>query len=170
MENNKKKPQNQFQFRFTNIDTMNTIRNLAHEKKLTINFIMNESLKYGLPLFIKSLNNTTEEGINPAETKNMQAVSKRLDKLLEFQEIMDEQLNDILEKQAILGANLELCKYITSSIYSRQKVRDVENANLRAFSEAEENAFDTRVPKQFLDKYNAFIKDLFEEGEEDDEE
>ena len=50
MENNKKKPQNQFQFRFTNIDTMNTIRNLAHEKKLTINFIMNESLKYGLPL------------------------------------------------------------------------------------------------------------------------
>lgn len=168
MEENKKKPQNQFQFRFTNVDTMNTIRNLAHEKKLTINFIMNESLKYGLPLFIKSLNTSTEEEINPAESKNMQTVNKQLNKLLEFQNVMDEQLNDILEKQALLGANLEICKYIISSMYSRQKVRDVENANLRVFSEAEENAFDNRLPKQFQEKYNAFIKELFEEGEDDE--
>lgn len=48
-------------------------------------------------------------------------------------DIVFDQLTELIERQAVLAANLEVTKYIISSLYSRQKVRDAENPNLRHF-------------------------------------
>ncbi len=163
--NNEEKYKNRYNLRITDAKISKEIRTLSKNYDKPINFIINEILKFGLPIYKKSLTITNEEELNPAENQNYEKILRKLMQLLEQGNLLQSQLVETLEKQAILGANLEVTKHIVASIFSRQTIRDAENPNLRKFSEAEEQIFDTRVPSQFEFQLHEYLKQLFSEDD-----
>lgn len=161
----KEKIKNRYNLRITDLAVSKKIRELSKTIDRPINSILNEILKFGLPVYLKSLTISSGEELNPAENQNYETILKKLDLMRKKGDSVLDQLGDIIEKQAVLAANLEVTKFIISSIYSRQKVREAEDPNLRAFSEAEEQMFDTRIPSQFENQLREFIMQLFSEEE-----
>lgn len=157
-----------FTMRFKDIDIYEQIRNISYRYNMTVNEIINEVLKYGLPVYKKALECNSEEEISPSENQNYAKILKHLNTVSNDLEICKNNIKNILYNQSVMLANTEVIKHINSSIYSRQKLREAENPNLRILSEEEERIFDKVIPSTFVEQYNKYIIAL-SENEEDDE-
>lgn len=153
--------------RFKDVEIYNQIRKISMDTHTTVNDVLNQIIKFGLPIYLKALTCSTEEEISPAENQNYAKILKQLQKFENYLDDYNYKMNQILRTQNLITSNLEVNKFITSSLYLRQKKRDEENPNLRKFSEAEENYFDHNIPDPFKKMFEEYILQLYQEEEDE---
>lgn len=148
--------------RITNIETLEQIDKIKKEFHIVSdNVIINEALRFGLPLYLEHLN--TKGGLVPTTDPKFEKILHEITNLNEKISILEE----IKENQIIQLAVQEVDEAIISSIYSRLKYFIQTQPYTIELSEAEDAKLDFRVPIQYKTKKEAYIKQVLNQNDEE---
>lgn len=149
--------------RIKSSDVLNQIEDIKTNFNLNENLIINEALRFGLPLYLEHLK--SRNGLEPSSNPLFSRIIKELD-------LINDKLStlDLLkENQIIQMAVQEVDEAIISSIYSRLKFFMATDPNIPLISDADDAKMDFRIPAHYKAKKEAFIAKVLTEEEDDDE-
>ena len=149
--------------------TQKDINFLCSEYHKTENHIINEALRFGLPLLKEHL--STDGGIKPTSNIKFQEILNILNKisrkLTTNQDIQFENNSLLL----LIQAQNEIIMAMVSSIYQRQKLAWSYENEYPELSEFEESQMDFYIPHHYKEKYDIYKKSIMQKNnfEEDEE-
>lgn len=168
MANNNKPKNYDKHIRINSEITQKEITYLCEEYHKTESHIINEALRFGLPLLKEHL--ATDGGIKPTSDVKFQEIIDVLTKVMRrLNKTLDShQENNIL--LLLIQAQNEVIMSMVSSIYQRQKLAWSYENGYPEISELIENQMDFTIPHQYkrkLDEYrNQVLATIEEEGDE----
>ncbi len=148
--------------RITNLNTIHQINFIKNEFHiLSDNEVINEALHFGLPLLTEHLK--TKGGLVPSSDPKYDMILSEIDEIKEQLQILEE----LRENQIIQMAVQEVDEAIISSVYSRLKYFIQTQPHTPELSEVEDAKLDFRIPVQYKNKKETYIRQVLKQDEEE---
>ena len=148
---------NDMHIRITNFATFELLNEIKKEYGIkSTNYIINEGLRYGLPILKKQLE--TPGGLAAVdEYRNIETTEE----IQDFMNIIEEILKENNLEMLFLQAKVNVLMQMVSSIYSRQKLSWQFEKEYPDLAKQTEDKLDNTMPEQFKNKIEEYKKMIF---------